>query len=244
MEDEMNNEPTEAELLAEHQAEKAKQEAAEAAKRDEEHYAYLKASGEKHRLERVAMSKHLHEVAKCLPNRLTVVTDDSFSLTIDGVDMTWSYDHIKEQYSQTSSWRSKPNGRKSWSVVDPYRHSMGSNSIRTAFAQHKDGTFNYQEIANRLAAIADKKLAEAKMERQQRSNSKGVAALIKEVFPKMSENSYQNVIAPSSSPDKPVFFTFKIAGTMSIDQARSLASHLRAAGLTLHYSDTDKINAN
>lgn len=235
------HEPTEAELLAEHLANRAKQEEAEEAKRAAAHREQIKVEDEKRRLERVKMSKHLHEVAKCLPNRLTVVTDDAFTLTIDGVDMRHSYDHLREQRTEISSWRSKPNGKLSWSVVDPYRHSRtGSGSIRTAFAQHKDGTFNYKEIAERLAYIADKKLAEGRAEAQRWANATDVAGLIKEVFPKMNVDGYQNVIAPSASPDKPVFFTFKIQGTFTVDQARSLAKHLRAAGISLHYSDTEK----
>lgn len=74
---------------------------------------------------------------------------------IDGWD-------IKEEHTQISSWRSKPNGKA--------RFGYGYYGERKSYPQRKDGSFNYVDIAQQMIHGMDRAHARAVKEQTAASN--------------------------------------------------------------------------
>jgi hypothetical protein len=231
----------EAEAFAEHEArkavEKAKIEEEETVKRD----AYRKTEQENRRNANVRRSEHLLRISaivnatadatgKC---HVAFVDAENFKLVIDGVDTSYRVD-----YSESWSKGYGSFGRDS--KVTGMKMTIGDYGNRTTHRQKKDGTFNYHAIAEKLIDYANLQNAKARMEKQRVRNANKLPQLIAEIFPNSEKAKYQDVLAPSSASDRPVFFKFKIEQSMTIDEARKLAVAIRGCGIKLHYSDEVK----
>lgn len=225
----------EAELLAEHQAEKAVAEAKAQAEQEAKWEADRIERDKVAEIARTARNKErsitLHKIAGAVVlrgtgNEAEVIEADG-KLLIDGVDTAYYLDFVQER-SHQSSWRSTPNGKM--------RLTVGDYGDRVSFPQRKNGSHNYDEIARLLIGIAARKNAAAKAEDNRRGNKQTVAGLAAELFPN-DKNGYQDVVTASSDPQAPIRFSFKIDRAMSIEQARALAVAIRSAGIKLHYAD-------
>lgn len=88
--------------------------------------------------------------AKWMPDDQDEMTgEETFEVTVlttDFGDLSgWD---VKEEHTNYSKWRSKPNGKQ--------RFSVGFYGDRKSFPQRKDGSFNYEEIAQMLIRGLDR----------------------------------------------------------------------------------------
>lgn len=226
----VNHELTEAELLAEHEADKARKEAIEAAEKEAKHEAsrqrYLKAEAERREAwqKRTAFIINAVQVEAIKAGHVARLSDGK--LLIDEVDVQYVLD-ITEERTHLSSWRSKPTGK--------LRVTVGDYGNRVSYPQRKDGSFNYEAIANALCHYANGQNHKTKLEAQQKENASAAAALTNEFFPKAQYGV--DVISPSATPGKPVQLTVKFSGAYTAEQARDILLALRVHGIKLHYSE-------
>lgn len=140
-------------------------------------------------------------------------------LFINGVDCNYWID-IKEEYTGTSSWRSRPNGK--------IRVSVGSFGSRTSYPQKKDGTHNYAKIASRLVGLANAEIAKKRAEAQAARNAGGAEELRKELG--LQEYWGTMRVNTSSRKDKPIKVGVEIKQEMTADEARALHAALKNLG--------------
>ena len=225
----------EAELLAEHEAEKAKTKALEDAKEEAERKARWEQEAKERREQNIQKSSHLRAIVKCIDRKHVCQIDEpSFKLHIDGVDVSYAYD-FERIWSRGGRWGygSRATGKMKFVIrLDGYGRSRETYT----FPQHKDGSFNYSGIASHLVDYANRRNVKRRLDQQQARNKSEAEAAAAEIF-KGQDAIYQDVINPSSSAEKPVFFKLKIEGAMTKEQAVKLAKALRSCGVKLHYSD-------
>lgn len=148
------------------------------------------------------------------------LNEETGEIVIDGVTVGYALD-FKEERTQISSWRSRPNGKT--------RITVGGYGDRRSFPQRKDGTHNYEEIASALVAYAVRKNAQATAQNVTEQNKE----LAKELCVELNVNDYWGTmqIKPSAQVVGKVAVKVDFHKTMSPAKARELHATLKALGV-------------
>lgn len=204
----------EAELLREHQAQKAAREAAREAEEEAAREARRKAEAQK-RWDRErpiwdGIARHLSEGTR-------VRDPETGQITWDGVKLVWLVD-IQEVHAGAKWW---PTGK--------LKVTVGEYGNRTTYPQRKDGTFAYDKMAIKLAEIVSRR------RRQEKARSQGAinSQVVKELKESLGLESYGSEFQYTDDPARPVQVEFK--RSMSVDQAKAVYKALRALGIQIGY---------
>ena len=124
-----------------------------------------------------------------------------------------------------STWHRHENGR--------VRIAVGEYGNKTSFPQRKDGTHNYERIAE---LAVDSMLAREKQDKAQNEaaaarkyNEQGVVDLRKTLRARRYDSTFS--LSPASSVEKPVFVEVKISRSMTFSETEKLFKALLALGL-------------
>jgi translation initiation factor IF-2 len=117
--------------------------------------------------------------------------------------------------------------------TDKLRVNVGEYGNKTGFPQRKDGTHNYAKIAElaveQMLAREQRDKTHADAEQARRYNEQGVEDFRKSLRVRKWDSTFR--IEPSSTVEKPVFVSVKIAQTMAFSDAEKLYKALLALGL-------------
>lgn len=128
------------------------------------------------------------------------------------------YITFKDQYTQESAWRSRPNGKMSCTI--------GDYSDRKTFRELKDGTFNYYEMAREIFHRLQGAKAAYDAEQRRKANVEAVEQVRVNLVQEF--RSYYGVqLSSSATPDKPVRVKIDTTKEMTVQQAVDLLDFLR-----------------
>lgn len=138
------------------------------------------------------------------------------TLFIDG-NMVYEL-KISPDYSR-SGWNRYSTGK--WSVT------VGEYRSKTRFPERRDGTHNYQKVAELLLAIADRRLQDKEVMDREEQNRQVVTDEVAATLGPLS-----SCIRPSADPERPVRISFNLDRCLTVEQARQLAAALESIGIT------------
>jgi hypothetical protein len=129
----------------------------------------------------------------------------------------------KEQWTEVTRFRSKPNGKHTLHVGG-YSRSEAVGSFQTL----KDGSMKYYEIAQTIARCVRAKEGKAEHEAAKARLSSVVAA----VSEKVGHQAYRGLsLTATADPEKPVSVRIDCTRAMSQEDAESLLSILKGYGI-------------
>lgn len=131
------------------------------------------------------------------------------------------YVSIKEQRQHLSSWRSAPTGK--------LRIIAGDFGERTNYPERKDGSFNYEAIAQYIVTAMRASRRRQTMNANQAANKHTAEVLREELG--MKEWASEFKISASSNGELPVLVEIQIKKSMTPEQARAVHAAMVAAGL-------------
>lgn len=146
--------------------------------------------------------------------------ETTLTLTVKGTNASWRLS-IDTEYERGSRWSARPTGK--------LRVVVGDFGDRTSYPQRKDGTHNYDAIADKLLAHANAVLARQSAEQVKRTNTVIAERLVQELgLPAYGSGV---TIEATTNPAAPIAFKFSTSGAISVERATALVAALRAAGL-------------
>jgi len=174
---------------------------------------------------RYPIRKAIVDAAIALGSTATT-TEDANEFFIDGIGCSWWLQFVEER-TRISSWRSSPTGK--------LRLTVGDFGNRTSYPQKKDGTHNYEAIAQALRGYAQRKIAD----QQAAANRQRNASAAQSIANDFNLPHYHDLVVPSSHAEGKVTINFsKInAVTMKPENARKVLQALRDLGIKLSYND-------
>ena len=140
-------------------------------------------------------------------------------LFVEDVNVSYYID-IKEEYT-SSTWRAHPTGR--------LRVAIGNYGNRTSYPSRKDGSFNYEAMANGLVNAALTRKAMEKAQKFQSANEQVADQLRAELGIKR----YWNAVSFDGSTEEvnPIKIKFNLDRAVTKERAIEIYNGLKALGL-------------